>query len=115
MYAADIPLKRRKRLHKVPIDQAAVSGWRDRVSDASIKVKGRQCDPLLMCDGVLQVSPQSTSGDGSSGSHVQYTLSVTPIVAPPPGMGSYTQRIFEKQVLRIMEDLEFALQQQRLH
>ena len=57
----------------------------------------------------LQVSPAGDNGTG--GSHVKYTLSVTPIVSPPPGMGGYTRRIFKQQVLRIMEDLDAALQQ----
>ena len=56
----------------------------------------------------VQVTPAGNNGTG--GSHVKYTLSVTPIVSPPPGMGGYTRRIFERQVLRIMEDLDVALQ-----
>lgn len=52
----------------------------------------------------------SPLSDGSGGSHIQYVLKVTPMVAPPAAMGSYTRRIFEKQVLQIMQDLDSALQ-----
>ena len=52
----------------------------------------------------MQISEQS-----SGGCLVEHRLRVIPKLSPPAFMGNYTQKVFVKQVARILKDLEEEL------
>lgn len=45
----------------------------------------------------------------NGGCIIDHTLSVKPVMVPPAMIGSFTKKIFSKQVIQILEDLDKAL------
>ncbi len=58
-------------------------------------------------DNVLVTAQVTELSDGAC--KVQHTLSVKPNLAPPDALATYTQKIFVRQVERLLEDLSIEL------
>lgn len=48
-------------------------------------------------------------GAENGGCTIDHTLSVKPVMVPPSMIGSFTKKIFSKQVVQILEDLDQEL------
>lgn len=65
-------------------------------------------------EGGSSSSSVSVSSNGSGLTEIRHRLSVRPTVAPPQAVGDISKRIFQRQVVGILSDLQAELEARRL-